>query len=110
MEIFIFRYCIFLVNKILEPNLAKKAQISKRIFFILMACLSYRVYLHDPTYHYLVKNPLVSPRIFRQYKDLTTSGGSYQWLYITVTEKKNLNRESQSCEVILVRKVSQCLA
>ena len=68
-----------------------------------MAFLSYRVYLHDPTYHYLVKNPLVSPRIFRQYKDLTTSGGSYQWLYITVTEKKNLNRESQSCEVILVR-------
>ena len=76
----------------------------------MTASLSYRVYLHDPTYHYLVKNPLVSPRIFRQYKDLTSTGGSYQWLYITVTEKKNLNRESQSCEVTLVRKVSQCLA
>ena len=63
-----------------------------------MACLSYRVYLHDPTYHYLVKNPLVSPRIFRQYKDLTANGGTYEWLYITATEKKNLNRESQPWE------------
>ena len=61
--------------------------------------LSYSLYLHDPTYQYLVMNPLVSPRISRQYKDLTANGGTYEWLYITATEKKNLNRESQPCEV-----------
>ena len=62
-------------------------------------CFSYKVYLHDPSYHYLGRNPLVSPRVFRNYKDLTSGAATYEWLYITATEKKNLNRESQPCEV-----------
>ena len=60
---------------------------------------SYKVYLHDPSYHYLVNNPLASPRIFRNYKDLTSSAATYEWLYITVTEHHKLNRKTQPCEV-----------
>ena len=61
--------------------------------------LSYRVYLHDPAYHYLVSNPLVSPRVFRQYKDLTSEGSTYQWFYISSSEHHKLNRVTQPCEV-----------
>ena len=64
-------------------------------------CFSYKVYLHDPKYHYLVRNPLVSPRIFRHYKDITSAAGTYEWLYITVTEHRKLNRKNQPCEVKL---------
>ena len=86
-------------HTLLYPSLVAADTTSDAVYLALDPRLSYRLYLHDPTYHYLVMNPLVSPRIFRQFKDLTSNGGTYEWLYITATEKKNLNRESQPCEV-----------
>ena len=63
---------------------------------------SYRVYLHDPTYHYLVNNPLVSPRVFLQYKDLSTQGGTFKGLYISSTQHHKLNRDTKPCQVSFI--------
>ena len=85
----------------LNTNLRCPTYLVQSLRLVTDQCFSYKVYLHDPKYHYLVRNPLVSPRIFRHYKDITSAAGTYEWLYITVTEHRKLNRKTQPCEVKL---------
>ena len=85
----------------LDTNLRCPTHLVQSLRLVTDQCYSYKVYLHDPKYHYLVRNPLISPRIFRHFKDITSSAGTYEWLYITVTEHHKLNRKTQPCEVKL---------
>ena len=41
-----------------------------------------------------MRNPLISPRIFQHFKDLTSAAATYEWLHITVTEHHKLNRKT----------------
>lgn len=67
------------------------------LVFGLDVGLSYRVFLHDPQYHHFVSNPLVFPRLWRDYRTKTLLG-SFEWLYISVTQHEKINRPDQPCE------------
>ena len=68
------------------------------IFFHLDPQLSYRIFLHDPHYYVMASNPLVFPRIWKDYKKEDLDPDKMQWLYISLTEHRLLNRPDQPCE------------
>lgn len=88
------------------------------VVFMLDPELSYRVLFHDPRYFLMASNPLVFPRIWKEYKAIqyllpnllwqcplfpsqansTNKAGNFEWLYISVTEHQLLNREEQPCQ------------
>ena len=68
------------------------------LIFQLDPELSYKIYIHDPKYYLMAANPLVYPRIFRDYKAKDLYANRLEWLYISVTEQRKLNRPDQPCE------------
>ena len=50
------------------PQSLKADMIADALVFGLDGALDYRVFLHDPLYHHFVSNPLVFPRLWREYR------------------------------------------
>ena len=60
--------------------------------------LGYRIFLHDPLYFAMATNPLVFPRIWKDYKAEDLAPNLMEWIYISVTEHRLLNQPDQPCE------------
>ena len=68
------------------------------LVFGLDGALDYRVFVHDPHYHHFVSNPLVFPRLWREYR-ATNMLGRFEWFYISLTQHEKMDRDSGPCEV-----------
>ena len=76
----------------------KADMLSDGVVFQLDPDLSYKVIIHDPKYFLMASNPLVFPRIWREYKAQDLEPNKFDWLYISLTEHRLLNRPDQPCE------------
>lgn len=68
------------------------------IFFRLDPNLSYKVIIHDPRFFLMTSNPLVFPRIWKEYKKNSLKANKFSWLYISLTEHRLLNRPEKQCQ------------
>ena len=80
------------------PKKLKADMLADGLVFQLDPELSYKVILHDPKYLLMASNPLVFPRIWREYKSRDLKPNKFEWLYISLTEHRLLNRPDQPCE------------
>ena len=82
----------FTLSENLQADMVEDA-----LVFGLDVRLAYRVFLHDPHYHHFVSNPLVFPRLWRDYRPDTLLG-TFEWLYISVTHHEKMNLAEQPCQ------------
>ena len=80
------------------PTKLKADMLADGVIFQLDPDLSYKVIIHDPKYFLMASNPLVFPRIWREYKAQDINPNKFEWLYISETEHRLLNRPDQPCE------------
>ena len=80
------------------PTKLKADMLEDGVIFQLNPELSYKVIIHDPKYYLMASNPLVFPRIWREYKAQDIEPNKFEWLYISETDHKLLNRPEQPCE------------
>ena len=80
------------------PTKLKADMMADGLMFQLDPSLSYKVIIHDPKYFLMASNPLVFPRIWREYKAQDLQPQKYEWVYIALTEHRLLNRPDQPCE------------
>merc|ERR1711915_192629 len=76
----------------------KADMLTDGLVFQLDPKLSYRIIIHDPNYLLMASNPLVFPRIWQDYKAQDLQPGKFEWLYISLTEHRLLNRDDQPCD------------
>ena len=80
----------------LYPYPLTSADVNGIVFFQLDPTLDYMVDIHDPNYNAITANPIIFPRIFKQFHKLEK--GHFEFIYIKQNEHKLLNRKDQQCE------------